>query len=73
MDTQDGRQLYIKWLRPSANGTAIPHYKYEGEINWRPYTSYHRRKPDVGMSKGMTTFQLWLKEGGIIDPGVGIS
>ena len=66
-------QLHVKWLRPSGsiNGTATPHYRYEGEPSWKPYTSFPNHPPDIGMSKGMTTFQHWLKLGAIIDPDIG--
>jgi hypothetical protein len=68
------KKLHVKWMRPhgSTNGTAEPHYRYEGEPIWKSYTTFPNRPADIGMSKGMTTFQMWLKLGAVIEQGVGV-
>jgi hypothetical protein len=64
------QQLQVKWIRNS-QGTPIPHYRYDGIGNWKPYTSYPNHPPDDFRSKGVPTFILWIKKGAVIEQGVG--
>lgn len=53
----------IQWRRV-AGGTAIPHFREEGQVRWRPYTESPLKVPDTGAySRGYLTWLRWIKAG----------